>query len=179
MADRSNLDARPVIAHGIFHAALDGIAVLVLFHIDEIDDDQTGQVAQAQLAAQLVSGFQIGLQRGFLDIAFARRAAGIDIHRDKRLCLVDHQIPARFQRNLRAVDGVHLLFRLIALEDRQAVLIFLHLLHMAGDQHFHLCPRGLVSLFAFDQHLVHLAGIEIADGPFNQVPFLVDYAGGL
>ena len=57
MADRADLDARPVIAHGIFHAALDGIAVLVFFHIDEIDDDQAGQVAQTQLAAQLVGGF--------------------------------------------------------------------------------------------------------------------------
>ena len=32
---------------------------------------------------------------------------------------------------------------------------------------------------AFDQHLVHLAGIEIADRPLYQVPFLMDHAGGL
>ena len=94
MADRSDLDPRPVVPHRIFHAAFDGIAVLVLFHIDEIDNDQAGQVAKAQLASQLVSCLKIGLERRFLNIPLTRRAARVDVDSDKRFGLVDHQIPA-------------------------------------------------------------------------------------
>ena len=72
MADRPDLDPRPVVPHRIFHAAFDSIAVFVLFHIDEIDNDQPGQIAKAQLAAQLVRGLKIGLECRFLNIPLTR-----------------------------------------------------------------------------------------------------------
>ena len=176
MADRADLDARAVIAHGILHAAFDGLLVPVFLHIDEIDNDEAGQVAKTKLARQLVGGLQIGLQRGLLDVPLAGGPPGIDIDGDKRLGLVDHQIAARFQRHLRAMDGVHLLLDLIALEDRQRVVIFLHALHMAGDQHLHLRAGFLVGLVALDKNLVNLACIQIADRPLDQVAFLMDQA---
>ena len=77
------------------------------------------------------------------------------------------------------MDGVHLLFSLIALEDRQIVLVFLHLLHMAGDQHLHLVTRRLVGFFALNQNLVNLTCVEITDGPLDQVTFFMDQAWGL
>ncbi len=176
MADRSNLDAGAVIAHGIFHAALDGLLVPVFVHVDKIDDDQSGKVTKTQLARQFVSSLEIRLQRRFLDVALARGAARVHIDGDKRFCLVDHQISAGLQSDLRVMDGVHLLFDLIALEDRHRVVIFLHALHMAGNQHLHLRAGFLVGVLALDQHLVNLAGVEVADRALHQVAFLVDEA---
>jgi hypothetical protein len=38
-------------------------------HVDEVDDDQAAQVAQAQLARDFIGRFEVGVERGFLDVA--------------------------------------------------------------------------------------------------------------
>ena len=179
MADGPDLDPRPVIAHRILHATLDGLLVPVVFHIDEIDDNQARQVAKAELPRQLIGRLEIRLQGGFLDVALAGRSARIDVNGDQRLGLVDDKIATRPQRHLRAVDRVHLLFNLIALKDRQRLFVFLHALHMARDQHLHLCPGFLVGILALDKNLVDLAGIQITDRALDQITFLMDQAGRL
>ena len=176
MADRPDLDAGAVIAHGILHPTFDSLLVAVFLHIDEVDHNQAGQVAKTELAGQFVGSFQVRLQRGFLDVALARRPPRVDVDGDKRLGLVDHQIAPRFQRHLRAVDGVHLLLDLIALENRLLFLVFLNPLDVARDQHLHLLAGFLVALLALYDHLVNLAGIEVADGALDQVTFLMDQA---
>ena len=176
MADRSDLDARAVASHGVLHAAFDGLLVLVLLHVDEIDDDEPGEIAQPELARQFVSRLEVGLERRFLDVALACRAARVDVDGDKRLGLVDDKIATRFQGHLRTVDCVHLLLDLIALEDRQRVFIFLDAFHMAWDQHLHLRPCFLVGVVTLDKDLVDLAGVKIADRPFHEIAFLVDQA---
>ena len=44
---------------------------LRLFHVDEVDDDEPGQVAQAQLAGDLFGCLHIGLERRLLDVALS------------------------------------------------------------------------------------------------------------
>jgi hypothetical protein len=80
----------------------------VLLHIDEIDDDEPGQIAQSQLPRDLVGCFEAGAQRGFFDVALAGRTAGIDVDRDQRLGLVDDDVATRTQLRDRRVDGVDL-----------------------------------------------------------------------
>ena len=82
-------------------------------HVDEVDDDQAGEVAQAQLARHLVGGLQVGAQRRLLDAALARRAAGVDVDRDQRLGLVDHQIAAGAQLHGRRQHRVELRLDLV------------------------------------------------------------------
>jgi len=66
----------------------------LLVHIDEVDDDQARQVAQAQLPCDFLGGFEIGLERGILDVMLTGRAAGIDVDRNQRFGLVDHDVAA-------------------------------------------------------------------------------------
>lgn len=69
----------------VFHFAL----IARRGHVDEIDDDQAAEVAQAQLAGDFIRRFQIGLQRGFLDVAALGGATGVDIDRGQRFGAVD------------------------------------------------------------------------------------------
>ena len=69
----------------------------LLFHVDEVDDDQAGQVAQAQLAGDFVGGLEVGLERGFLDGVLAGGAARVHVDGDQRLGLVDDDVAAGFQ----------------------------------------------------------------------------------
>ena len=74
MRDGADLDAGPVVLQAILETLLDSAVVALLFHVDEVDHDQAGQIAQAQLARHFLGRFEVGLQRGILDRMFPRRA---------------------------------------------------------------------------------------------------------
>ena len=63
-------------------------------HVDEIDDDNTAEVAQAQLAGNHLRRLEIGLEYGVVKSAAADKTAGVDVDRGQRFCLVDDQVTA-------------------------------------------------------------------------------------
>ena len=67
--DAADLDAGAVVAHGILDLVLDLPLVAVLLHVDEVDHDQAGEVAQADLAGDLLRRLDVGAERGLLDVA--------------------------------------------------------------------------------------------------------------
>src|SRR5450432_2097827 len=79
MRDASDLDPRAVLPQAVAELAFDRTVVALLVHVDEVDDDQAGEVAQAQLASDFLRGLEVGLERGVLDVMFAGGAAGIDV----------------------------------------------------------------------------------------------------
>ena len=97
MRDAADLDAGAVVLEALFEPALDRTVVAVLVHVDEIDDDQAGKVAQPQLAGDFVRRLKIGLERGVLDVMLAGGAAGIDVDGDQRLGLIEHDVAAGAQ----------------------------------------------------------------------------------
>src|SRR6185437_383081 len=79
MTYMAHLDTGAVVLERLLQATLHHCVVALRLHVDEVDDDQAGQVTQPQLARRLVSGFQIGAERRFLDVALAGGAPGIDV----------------------------------------------------------------------------------------------------
>ena len=75
MRDTAKLDARPVVLQMVLEALLDRTVVAVLLHVDEVDDDQARKVAQAQLPGNFLGGFEVCVERRFLDRMLARRAS--------------------------------------------------------------------------------------------------------
>src|SRR5690606_26448535 len=57
-----------VLGEALLEGAPDALAVLRLFHVDQVEDDQTADVAEAQLVGNLLDGLQIGLQRSLFEI---------------------------------------------------------------------------------------------------------------
>ena len=96
-ADLADLYTRAILAHGFPQAILDGALVLGRTHVDEVDDDETAQVANAQLARNFVGGLEVGVQRRGLDVSALRGAGRVDIDRDERFRVVDHDAAARRQ----------------------------------------------------------------------------------
>src|SRR5207237_7647436 len=62
------------VAQAVLHLAL----VALRLHVDEVDDDQTAQVAKAKLARHLFGGLPIGSVRSLLDGAAARGPARLE-----------------------------------------------------------------------------------------------------
>ena len=114
MRDAADLDARAVVLEALLQPALDRAVVALLVHVDEVDDDQPGEIAQAQLPRDLLGRLQIGLERGVLDMVLARGAAGVDVDRDQRLGLVEHDVAAGAQLHDRREHRVELALDAVA-----------------------------------------------------------------
>ena len=174
MRDAADLDARAVGAQAVLQLALDRAVVALLLHVDEVDDDEAGEVAQPKLARNLLRRFEVGLERRVLDRVLARGAPGVDVDRDQRLGLVDDDVAAGLQRHLRGEHRVELRLDAGAREDRDALLVELDVARMARHEHAHEVLGLAVGVVAGDDHLVDLARIEVADRALDEVAFLVD-----
>ena len=178
MRDAADLDARPVVLERVVEPALDRPVVALLLHVDEVDDDQAGEVAQAKLAGDFVRRLEVGLQRGVLDIVLARRTARVDVDGDQRLGRVDDDVAARLQRHLRREHRVELSLDRIAREQRLAVLERLDALGMARHEHAHEVLGLAVGVLAGDDDLVDVLVVEVADRSLDQRALLVDQGRG-
>ena len=67
-------DARAVARQRLLQLGQHRIAVLRVLHVDEVDDDDAAQVAQAQLARDRLRRFEVGLEDGVVEIARRRRS---------------------------------------------------------------------------------------------------------
>jgi hypothetical protein len=92
--DAARSGSAPVLLHGIAQAVLDRALVLRRLHVDEVDDDQAADVAQPQLARDLVGRLEVGVAGGGLDVGAAGAAGRVDVDRDQRLGVVDHDAAA-------------------------------------------------------------------------------------
>ena len=91
------------------------VAVGFQHHVDEVDDDDAADVAQPQLAHDLLGGLEVVAGDGLLEVAArAGELAGVDVDHGHRLGAVDDQGAARRQPHLAVhrlgqllVDAVH------------------------------------------------------------------------
>ena len=102
IVELQNLVRSAIGAHGFFERLHHLLAILALVHVDEIDHDDAAQVAQPDLPHDLLDGIGVGLDdRVFQAVRLADEFAGVDVDGHQRLGLVDHDIAARFQPDLR------------------------------------------------------------------------------
>src|SRR5690625_491138 len=172
--DTPELDPRAIRFQLFLQPLLDRAVVPAFIHVDEVDDDEPRKIAEPELARHLLRGFQIGMQRRFLDRALLCRPTRVHVDRDQRLGDPDDQIAARFERHLGAEHPVQIGFDLVAAEQRDRVGIGLHVPGMRGHQHPHVFLGLAIAGLALDQHLLDLARIEIADRALDQPAFLID-----
>jgi hypothetical protein len=147
MRDPADLDAGAVVLQAILQL-FNRAVVAVFLHVDEVDDDQSGKVTQAQLAGHFFGCFQVGLQRRVLDRVFAGRLARVDVDGDQRLGLVDDDVAARFERHLRLDHPRRAAARCLSREDRVQVAIGLNHLCVARHQHAHEVFRFAIAFLA-------------------------------
>ena len=173
------LNAGTVTTHGFLEPALDLPPVTRFIHVDEVDHHQSGKIAQTQLPGHFLSGLKVGRQCCLLDRTLAGRLARVDVDRDQRLGLVQHQIAAGFEGHHGVEQCVELLLSLMPLEQRRAFIFeLLNPLGMRRGQCLHEALGVFVALVTLDQHFFHIAGIHVADCTLHHVGFFVDQRRG-
>ena len=88
------MHTRTVVFKRVAQTVFDFALITLIFHVNEVDHHQAAQVAQAQLARDFFSRFQIGAKGSFFDVVAARGARGVHIHRHQGLRVVDDDCAA-------------------------------------------------------------------------------------
>ena len=179
LADGAELHAGAVLAQGVAQAVFHFAAVLRLFHVDEVDDDQAAQVAQAHLAGHFVGGFQVGAGGGFLDVAALDGAGRVHVHADQRFGVVDHDGAAGGQAHGAGIGRFDLVLDLEAAEQGSVVAVALHAGGMLGHDVLHELLRLLVDVVGVDQDVADVVVEVVTDGADDKAGFLVDQEGAL
>ena len=177
-ADAADLHARAIVLERVLQLVLDVALVLGRRHVDEVDHHQPAQVAQAQLARHFLSGFEVGVERGFLDVAALGGAGRVDVDSGQCLGLVDHQRAAGGQADGALVGVLDLRLDLEAVEQWNVIGVLLELALVVRHHLFDELQRLGVHLRGIDQDLADVAAHVVAQGAHDQAGFLVDQERG-
>ena len=176
--DAADLDAGAVLLQGHLQALFDLALVLARGHVDEVDHHQAAQVAQAHLAGHFVGGLEVGVERGFFDVAALGGARRVDVDGRQGLGLVDHDRAARGQADLALVGTFDLRFDLVAVEQRGGVFVELELAQVLRHHRLHEVAGLVVHFLGIDQDLADVGAQVVAQGADDQARFLVDQERG-
>ncbi|MCY1400617.1 hypothetical protein D9M71_157120 [compost metagenome] len=151
--------------------------VLFIFHVDEVDDDDSADVAQAQLPGNGCGRLEVGLEDGLFEVAMADEGPGVDVDGGHRFGRVDHQIATGLERHLAVQRALDFVFDPVQVENRPLTRIVFKavgdLRHQFGDK-----LRGFLEGFPrVDSNFLDLRADQVTQGTQGQAQVFVDFAG--
>ncbi len=173
------MNASAVHLHRITQTVFNLTLILRRLHIDEIDDDQSTDVSNAQLTCDLVGRLEVGIRRRRLDIAAARSPRTIDVDRDKRFGVVDDDAAARGQAHLVSVSRLDLALDLEAGKERDVVGVHLQpSLCLRGHETLHVLLRFLEGGIVVYEHLADIVREVVAHSARDGIALAEDEKRG-
>ena len=132
--DLENVGARLVGSQRILKCAIDLVAICGGLHVDQVDDDQTAEIAEAELMHDLGDSLEVRLEHCIFEVSLADETPRIDVDRRQRLALVHHERSPGLEPDLAFQICVDLAFEAKALEYRVPVLVVLDLRLRVGHE---------------------------------------------
>ncbi len=172
--DRVDFGAGAVFFKQVFEGVENGLLVFFRAHINQVEDDQPADVAQAQLPGDFADGFEVGRQDSLRLVFAAVAFAGVDVNGDHRFRLVNADIASAGQRHFAIEDAVDLVDEVMLCKDRGWILVEFDLglvLEIITRDQF---TGAVVHFLGVDDHFVHVFSQAVAECAFAQVGFLVD-----
>src|SRR5215831_68140 len=173
LGDLQHVRARLVLGQRSLERTVHLLAVLRRLHVDEVDDDDPAEVAQADLADDLTDRLEVDLEHGLLEVALADVLARVDVDRDERLGVVDHDVAAGLEPHAAPQRLLDVLLDAERLEDRRGLVPHLHAVAQRGHERLDVPDALVVDLARVDDELVDFRREQVAHDPEGQVAFLV------
>src|SRR5690606_35021155 len=144
----------------------------------EVDDDDAADVAQAQLADDLLGRLKVVLRDGLFEVAAGSdELARVDVDDRHRLGAVDDERAARRQPGL-AVERLLDLLRDAEFVERVVLaLVLLDALEEVGSDRLEVSGDRVVRLAALDDHLLEVFVEDIAHDLDEQIGLRVEHRG--
>src|SRR5512140_1910833 len=147
--------------------------VAEVLHVDEVEDDDAPEVAQANLPHDFLGGLQVRPEDRLLEILLSDVLAGVHVDRHQRLGLVDHDVAARAEPDLRLERFGDLRLDAELLEDR---LVAPEEAHAGDERRLNVVEElhdPLVLLDRIDPYALELGREDVADRSQDQVEIVV------
>ena len=168
-----------VAAQALDEAANHEVAVGLQNHIDEVDDDDAADVAQAQLADDFFGRFEVVLGDGLFEgSAGAGELSCVDVDDGHRFRAVNHERTAGGQIDLAVERFVDLLGDAVVLEDVVVALVARHTVSQVRCDRFDVFGDDAPHAVAVDHELGEVFVEDIADDAHHHVRFAVEEFGG-
>jgi len=150
----------------------------LILHVDEVDDDDPADVAQAELVGDLLGGLDIGLEDRLVEVVLADKPTGVDVDDGEGLGTLDDDIAAGTEPDLFLDGPIDLDLDAVGFEQGTLTLVqgypFLQLRGEGADEMEQLVIGGLL----VDDQPVDIVGEQVADRTEGDVEVLVDQGRG-
>ncbi len=178
--DLGDLVLRTVAAEAFDETPEDEVAVGLENHIDEVDDDDAADIAQAKLADDLFSRLEVVLRHGLFEVsARTDELAGVHVDDGHRLGAVDHQRTTRGQPHL-AVERLLDLFADAVLVERVPLTrVRLNTVEEVWCDLAQVALDRLASVVAGDDQFLEVLVEDVAHDLDEQVGLAVEQSRGL
>lgn len=157
----------------------DAVAVFGAFHVDEVDDDQTADVSDAELIDDFGDGFEVGLEDGVLEVFATDKASGIDIDGGESFGLVDHEVATAFEPDFAGESAFEFGGESEGIEDRASALVEFDGEGGVGHIGLEEALDAVVIFGVVEQDAFGFVIAEVADGAEGDVEIEVQEFGGL
>src|SRR5206468_1531769 len=180
--DLDDVGLRPVALELASERLLDGRAVLRIRHVDEVDDDDAADVAEPELANDLLHRLEVVLRDRVLEPRVRRLRARADeaarVHVDDRegFRVVEDQVAAGGQVDPAGERRADLGVDAARLEERRLLLVAVDALEHVRRRLLEVADDALVRSLVIDLRRDEVAGEEVAHDAERQLGLLVDEA---
>src|SRR5206468_2312871 len=97
LRDLQDLRLRSILLDLVLQRLEEPRAIAAVLHVDEVENDDPAEVAEANLANDFFRRLEVGSEDRLLEILLADVFAGVDVDRHQRLGLIDDDVAARLQ----------------------------------------------------------------------------------
>ena len=153
------------------------VAVARPRHVDEVDDDDAADVAQAQLVDDRLGGLEVRARDRVLQarlLAAPDERAGVDVDDGQRLGVVDHQVAAGGQVDAARDEALDDVLDAVGLEQRRGVLVELDAVDELGRGAREEGHQPVVLLLVVDERALEVGREDVAHDADREVGLLED-----
>src|SRR5690606_30301617 len=151
--------------------------MILVLHVDEVDNDDAADVAQTQLPGDGRGGLEVGLENGLFKGAMPDEGAGIDVDGGHRLRRVDDQVTPGLEHHLALQRLLDFILDTVQVEDRSLARVMLQPIAQLGHQFANELLDLLEILPRVDADLLDTWVDQIAQRAHGQRQVFIDQRG--
>ncbi len=170
----TDLNPRPVNLQRITHSVFNSSLVFLRHHIDEVDDHESADISQTQLATNFFCCLKVCIHRRLFNIATPGSPGRVDVDRDKCFCRVNDNRATRRQSNLPLKCGFYLALYLVPVEQGNCIFISFDATLELGHDLFHELDRLVECIIRINENFTNVFTQIVTNGPDYYIAFLVD-----
>ena len=174
LANRGRANRGLVAADRLAEFLVNGFAVFIGFHIDEVDDDEAAHIAEAQLLCDFVASIEVCLENDLALVLAMNLRTRVHVDRDESFGLFDDEVATARKRDLTLQGASVVVFNLEVFKQAFTGTPELDLVELIRRKNLQVIAESKVLVAVVDIHVVRVVAEVFANRLFDGIGFFVD-----